>query len=342
MEIFYDGTKKCKKCNRDLPNNSFYYPVDKTCKSGLRNVCRECNPKYKYFLQENHRTNEKWSKEDIRLLNDIYANYNNDEIIKLYFPTRTIRAIESIAHKYGFMSKTEETITRGLRNGAKKNPQSQKGKIVSEEAKRNMSVAQKKRYSNHKQRKIASENAIRLGYCVGEKCPVKNNPLYGEKNGRWKGGMSDLSVQLRRDILDWKKSSSEFCGYKCILTGNRFQNIHHLISFDSILQEALKNTGLDKKNKVADYTSEEYESLRNEIITLHSSTLYGACMCKELHELFHKEYTYFNSTIDDFISFVNNLIDGKYNDFLEESNLILNINEKYISYLISNRISTVA
>lgn len=341
MEIFYDGTKKCKKCNRDLPNNSFYYPVDKTCKSGLRNVCRECNPKYKYFLQENHRTNEKWSDEDLELLKLHYKEMSNDELIERYFPNRTNRSLETIASKYGINHKNEDVLNEIRKQVAKILPQCQVGVKRPDTWRNNISISQKERYKNPEQIEIARQNAIKRELGKGDTNPIHINPLYGEKNGRWKGGMSDLSVQLRRDILDWKKSSSEFCDYKCVLTGNRFQNIHHLISFDSILQEALINVGLDKKNKVADYTSEEYESLRNEIITLHSSTLYGACMCKELHELFHKEYTYFNSTIDDFISFVNNLIDGKYNDFLEESNLILNINEKYISYLISNRISTV-
>ena len=65
MDIFYEGTRHCKKCQRDLPNNSLYFPYDKSCKDKLRNVCRECNPKYKRFLEIGHRINEEWSYEDL-------------------------------------------------------------------------------------------------------------------------------------------------------------------------------------------------------------------------------------------------------------------------------------
>ncbi len=185
----------------------------------------------------------------------------------------------------------------------------------------------KNRYKNIEQREIARQNDIKRGTWKGCLHPIHLNPLYGEKNGRWKGGISDLSVQLRRGIIEWKNLSANFCDYKCILTGNRFQNIHHVISFDSILHTALTKLGVDKKNKVSEYTSEDYDLLRNEIIRLHSDTLYGACLCKELHELFHKEYTYYNSTINDFIGFIELLTQGDYENYLNQNNLKLNMNK---------------
>ena len=80
MDIFYEGTRHCKKCQRDLPNNSLYFPYDKSCKDKLRNVCRECNPKYKRFLEIGHRTNEEWSNEDLELLKSKYKC--SDEFVK--------------------------------------------------------------------------------------------------------------------------------------------------------------------------------------------------------------------------------------------------------------------
>ena len=52
-------------------------------------------------------------------------------------------------------------------------------------------------------------------------------------------------------------------------------------------------------------------------------------------ELFHKEYTYYDSTIDDFIDFTNKIIDGYYDDYFVENNLSKEINYKYINYLKS-------
>lgn len=333
MDIFYEGTRHCKKCQRDLPNNSLYFPYDKSCKDKLRNVCRECNPKYKRFLEIGHRTNEEWSDEDLELLKSIYKDYTNQEIIDKYFPNRTLRSLESISSKYGFNHKTEETLDRARKNGAINNPMCQKGLVFSEEHKKNISISAKKRYENPDQREIARQNAIKRGFGVGDTNPIHLNPLYGEKNGRWKGGASELVEQLRRDILDWKKESSEFCDYKCIFSGGRFQNIHHIISFNSLLDKALEITKLDRRSKISDYSNDEYSNLKDCLISLHNDTLYGACLCKELHELFHKEYTYYDSTLDDFADFTKRIVDGYYDEYFAENNLDKNINYKFIKYL---------
>ncbi len=302
----------------------------------MRNVCRECNPKYGRFLEIKHRTNSKWSDEDLEKLKSIYKDYTNEEIIEKFFPNRTSRSLESIAHKYNFNHKTQETLNRASKDGAIKNSKVQKGRIFSEEHKNHISDAQKKRYENSEQRKIASKNAIKIGLGKSDLAPLSKNPLYGEKNGRWKGGASELIEQLRRDIIDWKKSSAEFCDYKCIFTGGRFQNIHHIISFNSLIEQALSELKLDRRKNISDYSSTEYDCLKNRILELHLKTFYGACMCKELHTLFHKEFTYYDSTLDDFIKFSKRIIDGYYDDFFKKNNLSKSINYKYIEYLKTN------
>jgi hypothetical protein len=333
MDIFYEGSRHCKKCQRDLPNDSLHFPYDKSCKDKLRNVCRECNPKYKRFLEVSHRTNEEWSDEDLELLESIYKDYTNNEIIEKFFPNRTIRSLETISSKYGFNHKSEKTLDRGRKFGAMNNPMCQKGLIFSEEHKRNISIGVRKRYENPEQRELARQNAIKRGLGVGDSNPIHINPLYGEKNGRWKGGASALIEQLRRDIIDWKKDSSEFCNYKCIFTGGRFQNIHHIISFNSLVDKALDITCLERRSKISDYSNEEYENLKTCLIELHSQTLFGACLCEELHELFHKEYTYYDSTIDDFVDFTRKVIDGYYDYYFNEKDLNKNIDYDYVNYL---------
>lgn len=333
MDIFYEGSRHCKKCQRDLPNDSLHFPYDKSCKDKLRNVCRECNPKYKRFLEVGHRTNEEWSDEDLELLESIYKDYTNNEIIEKFFPNRTIRSLETISSKYGFNHKSEETLDRGRKFGAMNNPMCQKGLIFSEEHKQNISIGARKRYENPEQRELARQNAIKRGLGVGDSNPIHINPLYGEKNGRWKGGASALIEQLRRDIIDWKKDSSEFCNYKCIFTGGRFQNIHHIISFNSLIDKALDITRLERRSKISDYSNEEYENLKTCLIELHNQTLFGACLCEELHELFHKEYTYYDSTIDDFVDFTRKVIDGYYDYYFNEKDLNKNIDYDYVDYL---------
>lgn len=196
-----------------------------------------------------------------------------------------------------------------------------------------MSDAQIKRYKDDSQRQIARENALKRGLGSLETHPIHLNPLYGEKNGRWKGGSSELIEQLRRDIVDWKKKSSEFCNYRCVFTGNRFQNIHHIISFNSILEEVFNECHLNKRQKVSDYTNEEYLVLKDTLLNKHRNTLYGACLCKELHELFHKEYTYYDSSINDFIDYANRIENNEYENYFYKHGLTKNINYNYIDYV---------
>ena len=66
---------------------------------------------------------------------------------------------------------------------------------------------------------------------------------------------------------------------------------------------------------------------------LHNQTLFGACLCEELHELFHKEYTYYDSTIDDFVDFTRKVIDGYYDYYFNEKDLNKNIDYDYVDYL---------
>lgn len=44
-DLFYPGTRHCKNCGRDLPNNKLHFSIDLSCKDGLRSVCRECKKK---------------------------------------------------------------------------------------------------------------------------------------------------------------------------------------------------------------------------------------------------------------------------------------------------------
>lgn len=332
-KITYNYNKICKKCGRELPYSYLYFPYDKNCKNKLRNICRECNPKYKQFLTEDYCPNKKWSDGDIEILAKYYKLYTNEELQEKFFPSRTIKAIESMASKYGYTPKSQDTIERGLKAGAVKNPMCQKGRIVTDIQRQHMSDAQKKRYQDTEQRRIASDLALKNGRWQGDNHPIHLHPLYGSSNGRWKGGCSDSIAQFRRDIIDWKRKSSEFCNYKCVITGERFQNIHHLISFNQILETALSNVGLSLKPYISDYSENEYQNIKNELIILHENTLYGACLNSTIHTLFHKEYSYYNSTIENFIDFCHCINDGKYNNFFRDNGLLVNINHDYVDYL---------
>lgn len=173
----------------------------------------------------------------------------------------------------------------------------------------------------------------------GKNNPRHINPLNGELNGRWKGGILDTYLELRSETKDWFNESIEFCGYKCVITGGKFDNVHHTIAFRDIVDEIFELTKIEVKPKVCDYSVEELEILRTVLRNLHTLYGFGACINKEIHKLFHDNYGYTKFTPYDFLDFVYRLDCGDFSDFLLENNIELNINYEYIEYLESTLLS---
>ena len=80
-----EGYAFCKKCDRELPHTMQYFPEDKTCKTGLRYVCRECNPSYGRFLNDGEEPHRAWTDDEKKLLKKVYKNYTGRELQIKYF-----------------------------------------------------------------------------------------------------------------------------------------------------------------------------------------------------------------------------------------------------------------
>ena len=62
-----------------------------------------------------------------------------------------------------------------------------------------------------------------------------------------------LYEYLRKRNRDWKKESAKACNYRCILTGKKFDDIHHLYGMNLILDETMRNLSIPYK-AFNDYT----------------------------------------------------------------------------------------
>lgn len=342
--LFYDGIRHCKQCGRDLPNNKLYFPIDLACLDGLRNVCRECSKKEKGFLDPNYKVNEKWTDIEKELLKSVYKDYTGKELQEKYFPKRTIRSLESMADILGVTGKTEETYIRSRAFQAKIVSEKLKGLVKNPEWCRKISEAQKKYYETHdswwKGKKRSPEQCKMIsermkGKWAGDKNPRHINPLNGELNGRWKGGILDTYAELRSDTKDWFNESMEFYNYSCVITNGEFDNIHHTTAFRDIVDEDFRITGIEVKPKVCDYTTEDFEKLRSTLKDLHILYGYGACVNKEVHKLFHDKYGYTKFSPFDFLDFVYRIDIGEFDEWFEENNLKIDINYDYVEYLES-------
>ena len=340
--LFYDGERICKKCQRSLPNNFLYFPADKVCKDGLRHVCRECDPSYKNFLSEDYTPLQKWTKEEDDILRQVYKDYTGEQIQKQFLSNRSVRAIESRADILGILGKSE------IGKQATHKQQSEKltgmfiGRVMSEETKAKWSQAIREYYKTHHGawlgRKRSPEQCKQIsermkGKWSGDKNPRHINPLEGSANGRWKGGVKTLKDYMRNQIDEWVNMSMEFCGYRSIVTGSWFKNIHHTTSFTDMLGWAVKNVNLDYRSSIGKYTTEELDKITKELQRLHEVYGYGACLEKDIHKLFHDTYSYITFTPENFLEFLHDIDNGKYNEWFESRNKVINLNREYLSYL---------
>lgn len=270
--------KYCKCCNRYLPFSFDYFPKDNKCSDGLRNVCRECKG-------ENFRINSnihKWTKEETELLIEKYPHMTNKELYEVYF---NHLSISKILHRGNDLKlyKTEETLKR----------------------------------TSQEVGDFHSQRLLDVGKWKNESNPQYNSQRFGELNPNYKGGISELCQELRRNIKQWKLDSAENCNYKCFFSKERFDNIHHLYSFNSIVEDTLSELELPLYENISLYSNEELLKIINKCIEIHYRYPLGICLSEKYHAKFHMEYGYGNNTPEQFYKFVENYYKGKYKDLKE-------------------------
>jgi len=156
---------------------------------------------------------------------------------------------------------------------------------------------------------IFGNNSITKGGCF----LCYSDSQIGPKSNSWKGGFSALGVYLREFIDEWKKDSMSNCNYKCIITGDKFNNIHHLYSFNKILREVMEESGLPVYTKINNYTEDELILLRLTNIKIHNKYPLGVCLRKDIHNLYHHLYGY-NNTPEQFEEFKIRYDNGEFKD----------------------------
>lgn len=344
-----EGYKVCNKCHRELPHTILFFPPDNTLKSGLRSTCRECTTKCSGFLEDGYDPKRPWSNEEISLLKENYSKFQNSELVKLFFPNRTIRSVENMALKHQCNGKTEEVKRMIYENVANKLSEIMTGRTFSEESVTKLQHSLREYYKTHhgsrlgcivseETRKKMSIAKKSIGQWQGESNPRHINPLTRENNGRWRGGITPLMKELRSEIKEWQKNSMEICEYKSVLTMDNFDNVHHLIPFKDIVDEVLDCCGLDVRSSPQDYTDDEFLILREAVIKAHEKSLYGVCLEESLHTLFHKEFGYRNNNAEQFVLYIDKLINGDYDEFLNDNHIELNLNVDALEKILDVKI----
>jgi hypothetical protein len=94
------------------------------------------------------------------------------------------------------------------------------------------------------------------------------------------------------------------CGYKCVITKERFDVIHHIVSFNTILKESLHELNYELYENISNYNSEELQNIVKKVIEIHNNYGCGVCLTRAMHDKFHKIYGSGSNTKEQWDKFI--------------------------------------
>lgn len=269
-----------------------------------------------------------WTKYELEILKDNYSYGNIDMILKI-LPNRSYKSIVTKAKRIGlftrsFWTNKEDSIMKQFYHSKTVDeimellPNRTRNSII--EHARQLNLVSVCKYAKEETQYII-DNWCEMS--DEELAIVLSKPFRSVKSKRQSLGLfrikegssyNNLSEYVRKNNLEWKEKSMINCKYKCVLTGNRFDEIHHIYSLNLILNETLEELNIDIKPTMDDYTGEELDDILNIFRIKQSEYPLGVCVCKEVHMLFHNKYGYGNNTEEQWKEFFNDFKSGKYNE----------------------------
>ena len=272
--------------------------------------------------------NNLWTKEEEKKLREVYNMYDMDTIKKM-FPNH--KAIMSKAHKLGINRKKywqahkSELVKRQLQQSEQVNIPKRTLSKQDKSLRHDDITYPKPKNPNRKARldwytqedmefivnNYMSMTDEEMGKCLkrSAKSVQAKRLQLGIKR---QGTASYVSLQdfVRANNYKWKLKSMQNCHYKCVLSGDRFDEIHHIVGLNVILNIALCALGYDLNDQniynASYYSDDELKQLLYEFRKIQSTYPLGVCLRKDIHDNFHKHYGYGNNTIQQWEQFVNN------------------------------------
>lgn len=213
------------------------------------------------------KSREFWKDSEIIIMNENYSTHTVDEMMRL-LPNRNRNSIINKAVNLGLKNKIilETEFTEYERNYVKENYQNMTDKEISMQINRSEQSINSYRFRNNLIKKYEKSSYL------------------------------DLSEYVRRNNSEWKKESMKKCNYKCVLSGKRFDDIHHIYGLNLILNETLEILNMVLKNDINDYSQKELKDILNTFRKIQNKYPLGVCLTKDIHKKFHNIYGYGNNT----------------------------------------------
>lgn len=113
----------------------------------------------------------------------------------------------------------------------------------------------------------------------------------------------DMIRFIQAHNSEWKKKSMANCGYKCVLSGGEFHDIHHLYAKNLILNAALDRLEIPYDFDINNCDNETKEKILMEFFKEQDKHPLGVCLHKNLHHKFHAMYGFGYNTPEQFQEF---------------------------------------
>lgn len=125
-----------------------------------------------------------------------------------------------------------------------------------------------------------------------------------------------ISKYLRGQNQEWKNNSMKSCDYKCVLTGSKDFQIHHLYGVSNIINDIFNKYPQYRDKPFEDYSEDDLSFILSEFIKEQDKYPLGECVSKNIHVLFHSLYGQYYNTPEQWYTFKDDYKKGKYNDML--------------------------
>lgn len=235
------------------------------------------------------KTRRKWSDNEKEIILKYYENMPIEEVMML-LPNRTKDSIKAFAKRYNLLSynfKNNNIWKDDEINYIKNNWELLPDKIIADNLGRTFRAVKAKREELGFYRQDMTENSY-----------------------------PTLSKYLRGQNQKWKNDSMKNCYYKCVLTGSKDFEIHHLYGVSNIINDVLNKYEGYKDKEFSEYADYDLSFLLEKFLEEQSKYPFGECVDKKLHVLFHSMYGQYYNTPEQWYQFKNDYKNGKYDKYV--------------------------
>jgi hypothetical protein len=229
---------------------------------------------------------EFWTKEEKEKLIQLYPNYSVDEVLT-YFPNRSRYSIIHEAKKLDLQSYDYNPYTKEEDDYIINNWELKPDIVMGKDLGRTQGSIKVRRHFL----KLYRRNMDNLTY-------------------------ENLSKYIRGNIQSWKNKSMKNCDYKCIFTGSKDFQIHHLYGVSNLLNDIIKKYNFNIYENFNEYTEYELNDILEAFIVEQDKYPLGVCISKNIHVLFHSLYGQYYNIPEQWYQFERDFNAGIYNEII--------------------------